>query len=477
MKKHLLASLLLLASVAGYSTERVQLKISRPYAILTFLRAAANETHMSATLIAYVRSHIPSEDSARFYKVVRKFEQIPWEENMVFTGYPEGRTMPKSVAKRINNVAIRADNTDQFLQNIIGIMPNEQWLKLKEAMLAAEPMFDKVMQPHEAALERQLAALGKRGNKVDDIFLRIRRFYGSTWSDEMPFTVSLYAIPGHKGYSAASPYSNSLALGVLTEEDEPDMRMSIAVHEMCHVLYEEQPAALQWKIDSAFARSSSLFAPFAYSYLNEGLATACGNGWAYAQLTGGLDTSNWYADDYINRYGKALYPMVKRYIEAGKKIDNAFVKEAIALFKKTFPEAPYAYENLLNTVNLYTDATDHGQYEQVYGSVARHIRITSCSGSYPIVDEGMAPQVATAKGTQFFVVHTRHATNYKLLREQFPEIKDVDPNKEGICSFYDRKKRPVVILNVKDAGRIETAVLQLKKQRLMDQKVLFTPLQ
>ena len=201
--KRILLALLLLISARGYCTNRVQLKISKPFAILSFLRAAANDAHVSTTLIAYVHSHVPKEDSVRFYKLVHKFEEIPWDESIIFTGHPEGRVMPKTVAKSINNAAIQADNIDDFLQRIIGVMPNEQWQKLKEAMLAAEPLFDKIMKPHDAALVSRLNELNKYSDKVDDIFMRLNKFYGSVWSNEIPFTVSLYAIPGIKGNTDA----------------------------------------------------------------------------------------------------------------------------------------------------------------------------------------------------------------------------------------------------------------------------------
>ncbi len=477
MKKQLFAMLLLLLPIGVYAANRVQLKISKPFALITFLRAAGNEPHISTTLISYVRTHVSMSDSAKLYKAVRKFQRIGLENNFVFSEYPSNRQKPKSIADIINNAAIQSDNTEQFLNRIIGILPNEQWQQLREAMEIAEPVYEKIMQSYTAALQEQKSALEKYSERTDRIFYSLKTFYGSTWSNDIPFTISLFAIPGNKGNSTASPYSNSLALGVLTEEDEHEMRMGVAIHEICHVLYEEQPLKLQWVIDSSFAKSKSASAKYAYAYFDEALATACGNGWAYSQLSGNVDTGDWYNDIQINGFAKAIYPTVKKYIESGKKIDRAFIDKAISRFEKTFPNAQYEYSNLLNKVNLYTDAENHEQFSEVYAALSRHIRITSSSGSYPICDTQTVSQIPGAEGTQLFIIHTKHKANYQLLEKQFPQIKGLSPKEEGIVSFYDEKKRPVIILNAKDINRVEKVVLQMEKQHHIDTKILFTALQ
>jgi len=477
MKKQATLFLFILLSSSAMAGERVQLKISKPFALLTFLRAAANEPHISTTLISYVRTHVAKVDSTKLFKAARKFERIGFENNFIFSEYPESRQKPKSIAHIVNNAAVQSDNIDQFLDRIIGILPNEQWLQLKEALNVAEPFYDKMMLPYMGALEAQQSALEKHSEKTDEIFYALKNFYGSTWSDEIPFTISLFAIPGSKGNSTASPFSNSLALGVLTEEDEHEMRMGVAIHEICHVLYEEQPFKLQWKLDSAFVKSRSANARYAYAYFDEALATACGNGWAYSQLSGSIDTGEWYADVHINGFAKAIYPLVKKYIEAGKKMDRAFVNQAISLFEKTFPNAQQEYSNLLNKVYIYTDAENHEQFSEVYSAIAHHVRITSSIGSYPMSDTQTTEHISMADGTQLFVIHTNHKANYRLLEKEFPEIKGLDPAGEGIISFYDHKKRPVIILNAKSMDRIEKVVLQMEKQNHIDPKVLFTPLQ
>ena len=60
-------------------------------------------------------------------------------------------------------------------------------------------------------------------------------------------------------------------------------------HEICHSLYEAQPPAFQHEFERYFTESSSPHARLAYQQVNEALATALGNGWAYARAGGGQD--------------------------------------------------------------------------------------------------------------------------------------------------------------------------------------------
>ena len=476
MKRTILAILLLLPVVAVYSTERVRLKISKPFALLTFMRAGANDPHVSTTLADYVRSHVPRLDSVRFYKAVYRFEMLELENSMVFSEYPEARQKPRSLAGMLNNAAIRSNTVDEFLGSIVGIIPNERWMALKTSLAVVEPLYDRIMQPYDENLYKQQHALEAYSQTTDAIFTKLKRFYGSTWSNDMPFTISLFAIPGSKGNSTAAPYSNTLALGVLTEEKEHEMRMGVAIHEICHVLYEEQALKLQWALDSVFVKSKSVYAPYAYAYFDEALATACGNGWAYRKLAGREDTGEWYNDDYNNRFAKALYPMVRSYIVEGRTRDRSFVKKAIAVFEKTFPHAPYEYASVLNSVHFYTDATEHAQYESIYNSVARHMRITSCYGSYPIADKQSAEQLSSAGGTQLLVVHTNHTANWEVLKREFPQMAGLDPDDDGIISFIDNKRRPVIVVNVHGIGLLDDAIARMKAQGYINTDRKFTPL-
>lgn len=476
--KNVLTFLLFIAAVQCNAGSLVRFRISKPLCLLTFLQAATGDPRMSRTFGAYVLKSIPKNDADRFAIAVRDFSSIGFDLSYSFPYYPDTRTRPKSTQRLISIAAVQSESTEDFLQRIIGILPNEQWLKLKNAFTIAEPIYDKaIFQPNKKATLHQLAELEKYSGRANDIFDKLKHFYGSTWTSDIPFTISIYPIPGSKGNTTATPHSNSIILAVLTEETDHAMRMSVAIHEQCHILFEEQPLATQLRIDSVFSSSHSDFSKYAYGYLDEGLATACGNAWAYKQLTGTEDTTAWYDDAYIDGYAHALYPLVTEYMNDGKQMDKPFVQKAIKLFEQRFPRAIYSYENLLNIVNIYTDAADPQEFSSVTGMLQHSFRITSSNSSYPVSDPQTVAAMDHATGTQLFIIYTNHDENYKLLKSKFPQMKNANPHREGLTSFFDYKERPVIIINVSDISRIPKGIAQMDDAKEIDYSRFFQPLE
>ena len=469
--------LLLIAFGCCSGKDLISVKVSKPLCVLTFLQTAGEQNrHMSSTLRAYIYDHLPAEDTDRFAKLVARFRSIDMEYTFVVPGFPDSRVRSKSILSFVTIAAVQSGDIDDFMQRIIGLLPNEQWLELKSIMEAAAPYFDKMLGvPYGKELDSQAAALQQYSNAASKLFDKLRLFYGSSWTQDIPFTVGVYGIPGKKGNTTASPYSNSLVVGVLTEEDDHEMRMGVAIHEMCHVLYAEQPVALQQQLERWFNNDPSPSSAFAYSYLNEGLATACGNGWAYEILAGHADTTEWYSNVYIDGYAHALYPMVKRYLQNNRQIDSEFVKNAIQLFGSKFPNAHRTYDNLLNDVSIYTDAKDPQQFNSITSSIAKYFRVSNSNGTYPITDPQTLSQLGDAKGTQLFIVYTSHEANFRALKAKFPELKDKSSTRQGVISFFDHSKRAVIIINAMNKDQIERCLAALSKAKEIDPKQAFLP--
>jgi hypothetical protein len=466
MKRLWVFALLLLASGISWSAPLLNFRISRPICLLTFMETAAGYPHTSVTLRDHIRTTISSEDTADLNGLIKKFSSLDLDHTYTLDQYPAQRQKPRSSAGLIKIAAVQASDMADFFDRIAGILPNEQLLVLKDVLKQAEFYYDElIFKNSKVAIEKQLAELKLYNYKTKAAFLRLKTFYGTTWPENFPFTVAIYPIPGSLGNTTATPHNNSLVMGLLTGETNYASRIGVAMHEIGHVLYEEQPLALQWKLDSAFMSNSSLSAPYAYSYIDEALATACGNGWMYEFLTGHLDNTDWYNDVYIDKYARALYPMVKGYIDNFKTIDRRFINSAITIFEQQFPDAAYEYDNIFNKVNFYTDASDNEQYRSIMNLMNRYYRVSSSHSSYPISDEQSIALAANSAGTQFFIIHTDHKKNFDALRNLFPQLVTTNETEEGIISFIDEDKRPVVIMNVKDISRVEAAFRRMAETK------------
>lgn len=469
---------LLIIHYKSVSAPLLSFKVSKAVCLLTFLETASGEPHSSSTFRKYIKDHIAVEDTTDFKTLLRAFAALSLDNSYTLPQYPVQRQKPRSSAGLIKMAAVQSKDLPDFFERIKGMLPNEQWLSLKDVMGRAQYFYAQVIrQEDNNDLDKQLRALKMYYDKTDAAFLKIRTFYGGVWPDNTGFNIALYPIPGNAGNTNATPHNNSLVMAVLTKETDHESRMGVAMHEIGHVLYEEQPLALQWRLDSAFLENTSLSMPYAYGYIDEALATACGNGWMYEFLTGKVEDGAWYNDEYIDKYAHGLYPLVKLYVDNFKTIDRSFVKKAIAIFEEQFPEAAFEFNNLFNQMNFYTDANSTEQYRNIKNTLNRYYRVSGCHSSYPIADPQSLDMASNSIGTQLFVIHTNRSENFGALKRIFPELSSVNESEESIISFIDKQKRPVVIVNVNNDARIDAAFKKMTEIKKISQSLSLLSLQ
>ena len=94
----------------------------------------------------------------------------------------------------------------------------------------------------------------------------------------------------------------------------------------------------------------------AYGELNEGLATALGQGW-FRQSTFPDSDSNdrWYSDDVVDTFGKGLCPIVTEYLSEGRQLDTAFVQRASQMF---VDKCDFASRIIKNSAVLFISLTE-----------------------------------------------------------------------------------------------------------------------
>ena len=477
MKNKILLLVLLSATLNALATDRLTFKVSKPVCVLTFLQAANGNANMSRTLTEYIWKHVAGEDSAKLYSLATSFARLDLSTSYNFSSYPENRQRPKTVLNLLTIAAVQSGSVKEFTERIIGVLPNDEWMQIKSIFTESEKYYDKMIgAPYDTEIKHQVEELSKYTSGADSIFNKLKQFYGSTWCDDIPFTVSIYPVPGRRGMTTATPHSNSLVLAVFTKEGDHAMRMGVAFHEICHVLYDEQSLVTQQKLDTVFLQSTSAFSKYAYSYFDEAVATACGNGWAYKALTGEMDKTAWYNDDYINGYAHAIYPMVAEYIELGKPMDKAFIENAVGLFEKKFSKAAGDFKNIFNSIHLYTDADNNEQFGDIASVMRKYFRISSMYSSFPISDPQSLEMMGQSDGSQFFIVHTKQTQNYKILSDLFPQLANSEPSHGGITCFFDRKKRPIIIVNIADISKLDYAIGKLAKKGEMSAEEPFIPI-
>lgn len=458
--KKIIASILFIASYTIINAQEiVKFKVSKPYAVFNFLETACNAQVTSATYKHYIDS--ATENNTDFKKMCSEFKKLALSYNYKRDNYPQNRRQYRTTQDLIEIGLVRANNWDEFAINVIGILPNSDYLTLIRILKQAEPYYNSIVwNENETKINHQKTALENYGKQASFIFNAFKQFYHSSWSAEMPFTVSIYPIPGKSGSSTAVPRANSLCVGVLADETGHMERVGVVLHEVCHVLYDEQDVNFQHELDKWFAQNNSPYKQYAYNFFDEGLATALGNGWTYKQLSGQMDTTDWYNNEYINGFAKALYPLVEEYITTQKTLDQAFVNKAIDLFAAKFPKSIVDYGILLNNVSMYNDAETAEERAVVFNTVGDYFQLSNCNISCPILDPISIEQLKNSPKTQLIVIDRNQHETLKQLSKLFPELKNVKID-AGILSFYDKQHRPIIVLIQNKQTTLASLVKQL----------------
>ena len=439
--------------------------------VLHFLHTATGGEHASPTYRHYVDTALAGD--AAFAALAARYAALDLDAGYRRAGLPRRRYRSRSVMDLLWLRATSAHSLDDFSERAFGLLPAAQHAELFAVLAAAQPYYRRLVWDRErVAIARAERFLDGYEARVGALFGRVADFYGTPWPASLPFTVALCPIPLASGTTSAVPKASTLVCSYLTgDPDGHRATLGVAVHEMCHSLYDEQPARLQQDLDDWFALSPSPYATYAYAYFNEALATAIGNGWAYERLNGYPDGGEWYADPVIDGFARALLPRASSYLAAGRALDRPFVEAAVEAFAKTFPEAYRDVDVLMHAVGIYADTEDDATLEALSGELFARFRIGSSYLRAPLASGGAVRSMGYPQLTKVFVVDRDRAGNWALLQSTFADVEGLAaPADANVAyAFYDEASRsPVLVLLVEDAAGLGAVLDQLRRDRLLD---------
>ncbi len=470
------AALLFLISISwqlAFSQQLVQIKYSKPFAIIKFLETTKGIHSTSQTFKHQIDTSLISKDPV-FLNLVSEYKALNLDYNYSKEQYPAKRKRTTSTWDLLCIAAISSNTNEEFFSRIIGIFPNTDYLKLKQIVTQTESYYDSfIYTSRRSIIDDRVRELTGLSPKLNDLFERFKLFYGSSWDKSMPFNLTIYPIFGMRGQTTATPHANSLEMGILTQEDDNFGLLAVGSHEMCHVLFEEQPLLLQEQLDSVYTNTNDPFAKFAYRYIDEALATALGNGYGYNYLAGELDSGEWYNDKYINLYAKAIYPLVTNYLTEKKQIDKSFAFKSIALFKQTFPNAIYDFDPLLMSCDIYFEDDVSKTIDDYNGLLHNTFRIYSSNMSIPVLDPSSLENIKTSESPQLIILHKNQVQVMTKMKTLFNNLVTLPDQKNMLISFLDKNDRAVIILVAENNLKIKEGIKLLKTQKEINPKKLF----
>lgn len=470
MKRILLLLAVFVSAAANASPDPLLLrfKISRPYCVFNFLETCKGANGTSDALRIYIEQQTKSDTA--FQHLLTDYNALPLDNLYQHPGFPDSRPAYRSIKDLLIIAAVQANTIDDFKRNAVGILHSTDYDKLINLMTRAAVWYDKIIWlKHGAAAQHQLAKLQQYQKSANTAFIQLKKFYYSSWPEDIPFTIAITPVPGTTGATAATPHANTLCLDVLTEETNYAGRIAIAVHEISHVLYAEQSRQVQAALDNLFVQSGSPFAAAAHNFFDEGLATACGNGWMFKQISGTIDTTGWYSDPYIDGFGHALFPLVSQYINDGKTIDASFVEKAIRLFGEKFPLAPYDYGIQFNHLTMHADENDPVARNTIKQNLLQQFTVGWLNFTTPLLESESISLLKESAGTHLIIVDRDGEKTFDELAKLLPQLKSIAYSlKENfVITFYDDRKRLIVIAHI-DKATSDKLFKALKQKQSVD---------
>mgnify|MGYP007063389346 CR=1 FL=1 len=460
----------------AWAAPTVKISQGKILGLWAFLNSISNGQRASEIINnIYINSSFNNKNNQQQIKRLIDIRDLHFNQRYSFRDYPKKRgEMSWDVDQFFTLQAAKSKSVDDFFGRTTQILPPFEHRELFKIIKNFESVYLKLIwTPSKGKLKKyqeKLEAISKKSN-LPNLFGKAIKFYNSHWPDSLPINVVVYPIPGKKGRTSATMVSDTAPLEVLLDEKDIVGRFGVVFHEISHGIYESQPKSFQKMINDFFKDSKSKFSNFTYSILNEGLATAIGNGWAYEKISGSVDKSDWYAKQDINLFAKGIYPEVKSYLKNNKSIDKEFLKYCIKKYEEIFPKAHFSYYNLLGNVWLGTDSNfDAGE---AGFQLRNYFRVGGMQRSSPIEHKFTIRSFERSqKSDNAVIVVFKDKKEFKWFSEKVDALKPyskkiMEFKKSGLFTFFDKRKKPFLIFKVNNFDEFRTILKRLQKIQFM----------
>jgi len=449
MKRYFLCCIILACSLMtkAQSSPQFTVGFSEPFAVYQFLAHLSPAYPDNPYRKAFEASGFHNE---QYRRLIARFDSLDLYQSYAYQSYPYGQKVHGSTLALLKHYLIENSNIEGFRRQAIGVIPNSELMKLSELLQAFIPVYRQVIfEPRKDAFEKQLYDMQTYLDRKDvsAYFRKGLYFYNAPWPADVPFRMALLPMPGKGGFTAEA-FLNNAASEVPEAFKSYDVLMGVLMHEIYHILYDEQPLEVKNQIAQWFGEGRGKTAQYAYLLLNEALATAAGNGFVYESLTGKKDTADWYDTKYINGMAKEIYPMVKEYLAANRPIDRDFVSSYVQRYEQRFPVWTRELDNLLKYRFMVADNEDDLGYLQ-----RRYFQASASETAIPL-SEMVLERMQRTPITKLIVLTDESKNKLGLVRKYFPEVPALDLSGEFVKTYFLEDKTWLILINRK-TGSVE----------------------
>jgi hypothetical protein len=454
MKNGLLLIILSLFTIrTSAQAPTFNIKYSEPLAVFVFVKKLTPQYGENPFKKAFQNSKFYTP---QYKNMLAQFDSLQLDYTYEFRAFPYGSKLPGMTEALLQKNLIAATSLNDFKLRSVGLIPNSTLIQLSNVLAAFTPVYNELIyNPNKEKFEKQLKDISAyaTAKNISGYFEMGLTFYNSYWDNAIPFEIAFYPLPNSQGFTANAFYNNAVS-AIQTDFNDYESLLSVMLHEIFHILYDEQSLAFKKEIDGYFKQNPSKYSTYAYLLMNEALATSLANGYVYEQLIQMPDTTSWYNKKYINLMAKQLYPMVKEYIALKKPIDKNFIDTYIQRYEQYYPEWITELSNTMTyRYMLSNHYADFDIMNQLYHAAMSHEE-----------DEITETSIGKMKATilsKVVVVSTDHANTLALIKKQFPELKNWNykANKEFEYNVFLKDRTQLYIIN-----QHKTALIDLIKK-------------
>lgn len=299
-----------------------------------------------------------------FQAKLERWCAIDLSPSIKLEGYPATRMAVRPMQQHVAGLCIRVQSVSD-LDWMLGEQISAPSKKLLlEALTDLGPIYDELVdKPATTKRASYLNYINRIAKKklLGDQLVKIGQFLGADPDTSQVVLTGIVGLVGDFDMSTATPTGTSIsAVTPVNDSVSAPGMIPVVMHELTHVLFSQQSLERQNQIDNWFmdeGKKGNLYAYEAYKLLNEQLATITGNGYAYEQLTGKQDATEWYHDPFINKAAKVMYAFSKPYLEAGKPLDQTWVLKSIQAIRDSIGNQLWTVGNLVNQLTVMTDVS------------------------------------------------------------------------------------------------------------------------
>ncbi len=443
MKQFFITLIFTLTTLSAFSQQpKFEVKFSEPLAVYIFVQNLSADVPDNPFKTEFTKSIFYQK---KYQELIAQFNSINVSYTYQFEDFPFFSKMPGRVDRLIKKNLIECSSIEDFKLRSTGLIPNTDLLKLASILSEFLPIYKQLIyDPNKDKFESQLKSFSDyiKLKDVPGYFRMGLTFYNSVWDNSIPLKIAFYPLPHSRGFTAEA--FDNYAVGALqTDMKNYDGLLSIMLHEVFHILYDEQSLAVKRDLTSWFKSNPSPNSNYAYLLMNEALATVLGNGYVYGKLNGQIDTTDWYNQKYINLMAKKIYPLVCEYILAKKPMDQNFVNEYVKIYQDNFSSWTKELYNLMTYRIVLTDD------QKDFNTIGQNYPYSSFSEYEENISQSTIDKIKSIPVTKLIIVSNEHENKLQLIKSSFPELKawNYEADKEFTYHFFLGDKTQLIIIN------------------------------